>query len=74
MDFRSGRPRSRHADRRTPALAVIRWKHADGTEAEGHPLPLEHAEALLRAFEEQFPVPTFWLEVPPVLADEASDT
>ena len=74
MDFRSGRSRSRQADRRPPSLAVIRWKHADGTEAEGHPLPLEQAEALMRAFEVQFPVPTFWLEIPPVLADEPSDS
>jgi hypothetical protein len=74
MDFRSGRPRSRHSDRRPPALAVIRWKHADGTVAEGHPLPRPHAEALLRAFEAQFPVPTFWLDVPVALADEPSDS
>jgi hypothetical protein len=48
---------------------VIRWKHADGTEASGHPLPRPHAEALLRAFEEQFPVPTFWLETPSPLKE-----
>jgi hypothetical protein len=78
MDFRSGRPRSprrrRHTDRKLPALAVIRWKNADGTEAAGHPLPRAHAEALLRAFEAQFPVPTFWLEVPSPLQDDPSDS
>jgi hypothetical protein len=74
MDFRSGRPRSRQADRRPSALAVIHWKHADGTEAEGHPLPRPHAEALLRAFETQFPVPTFWLEDPPLQDDDSSDS
>jgi len=78
MDFRSGRPRSlrrrRHTDRKLPPLALIRWKNADGTEVSGHPLPRPHAEALLRAFEAQFPVPTFWLEVPAALKDEPSDS
>jgi hypothetical protein len=76
MDFRAGRPRTTHrrraTDRRLPALAVIRWKHADGTEAAGHPLPRAHAEALLRAFQAQFPLPTFWLEVPAALSDDPS--
>ena len=76
-DFRSGRPRSRRRRRRTdlkpPALAVIRWKNADGTESAGHPLPQVHAEALLRAFEAQFPLPTFWLEVPSPLATDPSE-
>ena len=57
-------------ERRQPALALIRWKNRDGSEGTGHPLPRAHAEALLRAFEQQFPVPTYWLEVPPALADE----
>jgi hypothetical protein len=65
--------RRRRTDHKLPALAVIRWRHADGTEAAGHPLPREHAEALLRAFEEQFPLPTFWLEIPPALSDEPTD-
>ncbi len=77
MDYRSGRPRSplrrRRTDLKPPALAVIRWKHADGTEASSHPLPRPHAEALLRAFEAQFPVPTFWLEVPRTLSNEPPD-
>ena len=76
MDFRAGRPRTTHRRRATdlklPALAVIRWKHADGTEAAGHPLPRAHAEALLRAFQAQFPLPTFWREVPFVLLDDLS--
>jgi len=55
-------------DRRQSGLAIIRWKNPDGTETAGHPLPHAHAEALLRAFREQFPLPMFWLEVPPVLA------
>lgn len=76
MDFRSGRPRSRFTRRRTDqkpsALAVICWKHADGTRMAGHPLPRDQAEALMRAFEEHFPVPTFWLELPPAMVhDEA---
>lgn len=85
MDFRSGRARDRRerrqkdrpqatwgqAERRQPGLAVIRWRNADGTESAGHPLPRAHAEALLRAFERQYPVPTFWLEVPPALDDTA---
>jgi hypothetical protein len=76
MDFRSGRPRyrRRRTDRRPPALAVIRWKHADGTEAAGHPLPRAQAEALLKAFEAQFPEPTFWLDVPPALGNEPADS
>ena len=45
-------------------LAVIHWKHADGTEAEGHARPLTHAEALLHAYEAAFPQPRFWLETP----------
>ena len=76
MDFRAGRPRTtfrrRRTDHKLPALAVIRWKHADGTEAAGHPLPREHAEALLRAFQAQFPKPTFWLEDPPALSGDPS--
>ena len=50
---------------RQAGLAVIHWKNLDGTEASGQPLPLAHAEALLRAFESQFPRSTFWLETPP---------
>ena len=77
MDFRPGRPsspfRRRRTDLKLPALAVIRWRNADGTEASGHPLPRPHAEALLRAFQAQFPVPRFWLEVPPLLSGEPSD-
>jgi hypothetical protein len=77
MDFRSGRPRSprrrRHTDSKLPSLAVIRWRNADGTEAAGHPLPRPHAEALLRAFEAQFPEPTFWLEAPSALQGDPSD-
>jgi hypothetical protein len=76
MDYRSGRPRSpfrrRRTDRKLPSLAVIRWKHADGTEAASHPLPRPHAEALLRAFEAQFPVPTFWLETPLALTEPSN--
>jgi hypothetical protein len=49
------------------ALAVIHWKHADGTEAESHPLPRSHAEALLHAYEAAFPRPRFWLETPAAL-------
>jgi hypothetical protein len=52
-------------------MAVIRWKNVDGTETAGYPLPRAHAEALLRAFETQYPLPTFWLEVPPALDDKA---
>lgn len=74
MDFRSGCPRSRFTRRRTdhvpPTLGVICWKHADGSRMAGHPLPRAQAEALLRAFEEHFPVPTFWLEAPPALAND----
>jgi hypothetical protein len=77
MDFRPGRPsspfRRRRTDHKLPALAVIRWRNADGTEASGHPLPRTHAEALLRAFQAQFPVPQFWLEVPTHLTDGPSD-
>jgi hypothetical protein len=77
MDFRAGRPRTnlrrRRTDHKLPALAVIRWKHADGTESAGHPLPRAHAEALLRAFQEQFPGPTFWLEVPAALSGDPTD-
>ena len=82
MDFRSGRPRKRverrranrplaervKIDRREGGLAVIRWMNADGTESAGHPLPRPHAEALLRAFQQHFPLPQYWLEVPPALA------
>jgi hypothetical protein len=85
MDFRAGRLRARHerrqkdrqpspwkqADRRQSGLSVIRWKNVDGTESASHPLPRVHAEALLLAFEKQYPLPTFWLEVPPAL-DEAT--
>jgi hypothetical protein len=46
------------------SLAVIHWKHADGTEAESHALPLLHAKALLHAYEAAFPQPRFWLETP----------
>ena len=46
------------------SLAIVHWKHADGTEAEGHPLPLLHAKALLHAYEAAFPQPRFWLETP----------
>lgn len=81
MDFRAGYPRTRSErrrkdgprpdgvqwDRRHSDLAVICWKSADGTQSSGHPLPRAHAEALLRAFEGQYPLPTFWLEIPPVL-------
>jgi hypothetical protein len=81
MDFRSGRPRPRverrlkdrrrtsrgTADRRQARLAVIHWTNPDGTESAGHPLPRDHAEALLRAFQKTFPLPTFWLEIPPPL-------
>jgi hypothetical protein len=56
-------------DRRQSNLAVIRWKDVDGTEFGGHPLPRAHAEALLSAFVNQYPLPTFWLEVPPALDD-----
>lgn len=48
---------------------MIRWKNPDGSEEAGHPLPRAHAEALLRAFQSQFPVPTFWLEIPATLGD-----
>ena len=48
---------------------VIRWKNLDGTESAGHPLPSTHAQALLRAFQEHFPTPNFWLETPPSLTD-----
>lgn len=81
MDFRAGYPRTRSErrrkdgprpdgvqwDRRHSDLAVICWKGADGTQSSGHPLPRAHAEALLRAFVGQYPLPTFWLEVPPAL-------
>lgn len=81
MDFRAGYPRTRSErrqkdgprpdgvqwDRRQSDLAMICWKTADGTESSGHPLPRAHAEALLRAFEGQYPSPSFWLEVPPAL-------
>jgi len=50
---------------------VIHWKSLDGTEASGHPLALAHAQALLRAFRSQFPLPMFWLETPPALNDAA---
>jgi hypothetical protein len=46
------------------SLATIHWKHADGTEAESHPLPLPHAQALLHAYVAAFPQPRFWLETP----------
>ena len=52
-------------------LAVIHWKHADGTEAEGHPLPRPHAEALLVAYKAAFPQPRFWLETPAALVPAA---
>ena len=80
MDFRSGRPRVERRvrdrrqterggpDRRESRLAVIRWTNPDGTESVGHPLPRAHAEALLLAYQRQFPLPTFWLEIPPPLA------
>ena len=85
MDFRTDGPRDEHdrrrgdrrktdrggVDRRTAGLAVIHWKSLDGTEASGHPLALAHAEALLRAFQSQFPLPLFWLETPPALDDAA---
>src|SRR5262245_66442695 len=81
MDVRSGRLRNlhdrrrkdgqttewKHPDRRQASLVVIRWKDVDGSESAGHPLPRAHAEALLRAFQGQYPQPTFWLEVPPAL-------
>ncbi len=81
MDFRAGHLRTRSErrrkdgpkpdgvqwERRESALAMICWKNADGTEWSGHPLPRAHAEALLRAFVGQYPLPTFWLEVPPAL-------
>ena len=54
---------------RRQALSVIRWRDVDGRESWGHALPAAQAEALLRAFERQFPVLTFWLEVPPALDD-----
>ena len=83
MDFRSGHLRTRCErrrkggqkpdwlvwDRRQSDLAVICWKGADGTQSSGHPLPRAHAEALLRAFVGQYPLPTFWLEMPPALDD-----
>jgi hypothetical protein len=83
MDYRAGHLRTRSErrrqggpkpdwlqfDRRQSNLAVICWKNGDGTESSGHPLPRAHAEALLRAFVVQYPVPTFWLEVPPALDD-----
>jgi hypothetical protein len=83
MDFRAGHQRARYerrakdrqaadrgpAERREAPLAVIRWRNKDGTEAGGHPLPRQHAEALLRAFQSQFPLPSFWLETPPALDD-----
>ena len=53
------------------ALAVIHWKHADGTEAEGHPLPRPHAEALLDAYKAAFPQPRVGLETPPALVPAA---
>jgi hypothetical protein len=52
-------------------FAVIHWKHADGTEAEGHPLPRLHAEALLDAYKAAFPQPRFWLETPAPLIPAA---
>src|SRR5262245_42868572 len=83
MDHRAGHARERRErrgkggqatdwgqpDRRQSGLVVIRWKDVDGTESSGHPLPRAHAEALLRAFQGQYPQPTFWLEVPPALDD-----
>jgi hypothetical protein len=83
MDFRAGHLRTRSErrrkggqkpdwlpwDRRQSDLAVICWKNVDGTESSGHPLPRAHAEALLRAFVGQYPLPSFWLEVPPALDD-----
>jgi hypothetical protein len=55
----------RRQQRPGPAsLAVIHWKHADGTEAESHPLPRRHAEALLDAYKAAYPRPRFWLETP----------
>jgi hypothetical protein len=69
MDTRS--PERRRTQRPGPAaLAVIHWKHADGTEAEGHPLPRSHAEALLDAYKAAFPQPRFWLETPAALVPE----
>ena len=56
-------------ERRQSNLAVIRWKDVDGTESCGHPLPRAHAEALIKAFVGQYPLPTFWLEIPPALDD-----
>jgi hypothetical protein len=83
MDFRAGHFRVRHErrhadqgqpppgqpDRRQSGLLVIRWRNLDGTESGGHPLPRAQAEALLRAFQDQFPRPRYWLEVPPALAE-----
>ena len=83
MDFRAGRWRvrteRRHADdgqpppgqpeRRQSGLLAIRWRNLDGTESGGHPLPRAHAEALLRAFQDHFPRPSYWLEVPPPLGE-----
>jgi hypothetical protein len=81
MDFRAGHLRTRSERRRTDSprpegvqwerreseMAVICWKTGDGTESSGHPLPRAQAEALLRAFVGHYPLPTFWLEVPPAL-------
>jgi hypothetical protein len=62
-----GSPKVERRRKRRPgpqSLAVIHWKHADGTTAEGHPLPRRHAEALLDAYRAAFPKPRFWLETP----------
>jgi hypothetical protein len=64
-----GQPPPGQPDRRQSALVAIRWRNRDGTESAGHPLPRAHAEALLRAFQDQFPRPSYWLEVPPALAE-----
>jgi hypothetical protein len=58
-------------DRRQSRLAVICWKNQDGTQSAGHPLPRAHAEALLRAFQQHYPLSAYWLEVPPALDDSA---
>ena len=52
-------------------LAVVSWRHPDGSLATGAPLPRPQAEALARAYARLFPRQQYWTQTLPWLTSRA---